>query len=535
MSERFNDEKVTELSTSISHPSTGSKREMNEKEELDSTSDQADQPQRDVEAPPPTDVQKEAEVTDPNLVSWDGPDDPENPKNWSLKRKWIALLVVSTFTFMSPVASTAIAPALDQLSRDLHITGSIQSQLVFSIFMLAFGFGPLFLGPLSEVYGRVIVLQLGNAFFLAFSLACGFAQTKGQMLAFRFISGLGGCAPQAIGGAVVGDMFTSEQRGTAMALYTLMPLLGPAVGPISGGFIAEYTTWRWCFWSIVIFGCVAQAIGIFQLRETYAPELLKRKAKKLRKETGNPDLMTEAERKGFDMKKLVEKALVRPFQMLATQAIIQFLAVYMAFVYGLMYLMLSTFPMLWVGRYHESEGIGGLNYISLALGAYLGSQLWGRLSDRIYVRLKKRSPDGKGRPEFRVPLMLPGITCVCVGFFVYGWTAQYHTHWIGPNIGGFIFTFGVIAILTGIMTYIIEAYTLYAASASSATVILRSMAAFGFPLFAPNMYDALDYGWGNSLLGFLGLGLGLPGTVILWLYGERMRGTSRFAASSKPA
>ena len=307
------------------------------------------------------------------------------------------------------------------------------------------------------------------------------------------------------------------------------------MGPISGGFIAEYTTWRWCFWSVVIFGCVAQAIGIFQLRETYAPILLQRKAKKLRRETGNANLKTEVERKGFNFRQTVEKALLRPFAMLATQSIIQFLTVYMAFVYGLMYLMLSTFPMLWVNRYHESEGIGGLNYISLALGFYLGAQVWGRLSDRIYVRLKNRSSDAKGQPEFRVPLILPGIILTCIGFFIYGWTAQYHTHWIGPNIGAFLFALGSIAVFTGIMTYIIEAYTLYAASAMSATVVLRSIAAFGFPLFAPDMYDALDFGWGNSLLGFVGLGLGLPGVAILWLYGAKMRGSSRYQAPPKPA
>lgn len=88
-----------------------------------------------------------------------------------------------------------VAPALTQMEADLGITNSVLSQMMLSIFILAYAFGPLLLGPLSEVYGRVPVLQLANLFFLVFNLVCGFAQTGAQMLVFRFLAGLGGSAP----------------------------------------------------------------------------------------------------------------------------------------------------------------------------------------------------------------------------------------------------------------------------------------------------------------------------------------------------
>lgn len=141
---------------------------------------------------------------DPNLVAWDGPDDPANPKNWSTKRKWAATVIVSSFTFISPVSSSMVAPALGAMSRDLGVNNEIVQSLMLSIFILAYAVGPLILGPLSEVFGRVPVLQIANLFYLVFNLACGFAQTGGQMLAFRFLSGLGGSAPLAIGGGVLG-------------------------------------------------------------------------------------------------------------------------------------------------------------------------------------------------------------------------------------------------------------------------------------------------------------------------------------------
>lgn len=131
-----------------------------------------------------------------------------------------------------------VAPALIKIGQDLGINSDIERSLTLSIFVLAYAIGPLFLGPLSEIYGRVIVLQLSNLFFLAFNIGCGFAQTQGQLIAFRFLSGLGGSAPLALGGGVLSDCWRAEERGKSISIYSLAPLLGPAVGPIAGGFIA---------------------------------------------------------------------------------------------------------------------------------------------------------------------------------------------------------------------------------------------------------------------------------------------------------
>ncbi|KIW09458.1 uncharacterized protein PV09_00338 [Verruconis gallopava] len=465
---------------------------------------------------------------DPTVVDWDGADDPENPKNWSMKRKWAATFVVSAFTFISPVSSSMVAPALTKVAADFHITNETETALVLSIFVLAYAIGPLFLGPLSEVYGRVRVIQYSNLFFLAWNIGCGFAQSSGQMMAFRFLSGLGGSAPLATGGGVLSDIFTADQRGKAIGIYSLMPLLGPAVGPIAGGFIAEKTTWRWCFWSTSILTVVVQVIGFFFLQESYAPTLLRQKAAKLRRETGNEKLHTpfDSEKK---LSKVLRVALVRPFRLLFTQIIVQVIAVYMAYLYGLMYLLLSTFPGLWTNAYHENSGIGGLNYISLGLGFFLGTQITAPLIDRMYRRLKKRN-NGVGKPEFRVPIMFVGSLFIPVGLFWYGWSAKARIHWIMPNIGAVIFSAGTIVCFQCMQTYIVDSYTRYAASGVAAAVVLRSLAGFGFPLFAPYLYSNLGYGWGNSLLGFVAIGIGIPAPFFFWFYGEKLRARSQYAA-----
>ncbi|KAI7337565.1 MFS multidrug transporter [Hortaea werneckii] len=479
---------------------------------------------------------------DLNLVTWDGPDDPDNPKNWPKKKKWMATLTVSLFTFISPVSSSMIAPALQQLSEELNVKSDLEVQLALSTFILAFAVGPLFLGPLSELFGRRWILQGSNFFYFCFNLGCGFSQNIGEMIAFRFLSGLGGSAPMGIGGGVLGDLWLPQERGKAMALYSLMPLLGPAIGPIAGGFIAQYSDWRWVFYSTCIAAIAIQCAGFFFLHETYAAEILKRKKKQLIKVTGNTELHTEFENPSRKFSAHLKTALSRPFVLITTQPIVQVLALYIGYVYGVLYLVLASFPQLWecpdplppntrcpAPGYGEPSGIAGLNYISLGLGFYLGTQIAAKTADRIYKKLKAKN-GGVGRSEFRVPLMFPGAIMVPIGLFLYGWSAQAHTHWIVPNIGTAIFAAGNQLVFQNCQTYIVDSYTRFAASAIAATTILRSLGGFGFPLFAPYMYRALGYGWGNSVLGFLGIAVGFPAPLILWWYGESLRKKSKFAA-----
>ena len=197
--------------------------------------------------------------------------------------------------------------------------------------------------------------------------------------------------------------------------------------------------------------------------------------------------------------------------------------------------------------YGESTQISGLNYIALAIGYFLGSQITSRVNDWLYARLKKRN-NGKGAPEFRVPLMFGCAVLLPIGFFWYGWSAEARLHWIMPDIGAAILAGATIVGYQAIQTYVsvnlnlepneqgltllqvIDAYTKYAASAVAAITFLRSLAGFGFPLFAPNLYESLGYGWGNSLLGLIAILIGVPAPLLFWHYGARLRGNSQYAA-----
>ena len=150
-----------------------------------------------------TNASLEENKHDPDLVTWDSPQDPENPKDWTVRQKMIVTVVVSCFTFMSPVSSSMISPALSQVGEDLSMKKQLEVEMALSIFILGYAVGPLFFGPLSEVLGRSRVLQLSNLFFLAWNLGCGFAQTEAELFIFRFLAGIGGSAPLAVGAGVI--------------------------------------------------------------------------------------------------------------------------------------------------------------------------------------------------------------------------------------------------------------------------------------------------------------------------------------------
>ena len=128
-----------------------------------------------------------------------------------------------------------------------------------------------------------------------------------------------------VGGGALGDCWRADERGRAIAVYSLAPLLGPTVGPIAGGFITEKTTWRWAFYATSIADGVIQVCGLFFLRATYPPKLLQRKAQRLRKETGNTELRTEFYHPERSFINTMKRSLSRPFILLGTQPIVQVL------------------------------------------------------------------------------------------------------------------------------------------------------------------------------------------------------------------
>jgi len=305
-----------------------------------------------------------------------------NPKNWPLWKRRATTLMASLFMLVSPVSSSIVAPALPTLQREFDIASEPTTQMILSVFVLSSAIGPLVVSPLSEVYGRQPVLHATMFLFSVFNLACAFSKTATQLLVFRFLAGIGGSAP-AIGPGILGDCWRSEERGKSLRSYYIFTLLGPAIGPIVGGFIVRYLHWRWMFYTTTILSAFIQLVGLAVFQETYPPIIIGN----IQSRREHSDQRDEYRR--VDPWKVLFQALVRPLRLIGTQFVIQLLALYTAFLYGLLYFVLSTYVLVFTGLYHEPPEIATLNYASLAVGFTAGTQIMALICDHVSQWMKK--------------------------------------------------------------------------------------------------------------------------------------------------
>lgn len=476
-------------------------------------------------AVPSGDAGAEFSEVDPELVTWDGADDPENPRNWSYSEKIFQTVIVALYTLISPMSSSILSPAMGEIGHDLHMNSTFMKSFSVSIMVLAWALGPLLIAPLleSDRVGRRPVLNVLIWVIAAFNLGCGFVKTPAQLCVLRFLGGLSGCAPLNVGAGTLADMWSDKQRQLAMAAYSLGPTLGPILAPIISSFILTGLNWHWCFYILTIFNAAVAAFGLIFFKETYTPRLLATKAEKLKKKTGNPLLHTIYQiADGETTWGRIYITILRPLMLLFGHPMVIGLGVFMAFTYGFMYLFIVTFPDVFRGSYGFSVNISGLMYLGLGIGFILGTIFWSVAIEWFYNDLTRKN-GGVPKPEYRLPCLCFCGVGIPVGLVWYGWLAQKKLHWIMPCIGSGIFGFSLVAVFQTIQNYLIDMNNRFAASSVAAAAVFRSTFGFGFPLFAHAMYDRLNYGWGNTMCAFIALALGVPFPVFCLIYGEKLR------------
>ncbi|KAK0229476.1 MFS polyamine transporter [Armillaria nabsnona] len=462
------------------------------------------------------------------IVSWEGDDDPENPRNWSHTQKWTVTGLISVNVMLSHISSTMIAPAARNVAMDLGSTRPIFEPLLTSIFILGHAFAHSYFGAISYAWGDSRTVQLGNMFYIIFNLVCAFAKTPDQMLWFRFLAGIGGSAPLSLGGRVINGCWSGkDQVNGPKHLYTLALLLGPIVGPMAGAWITMKTTWKWIFWTTSIASTLIQVGHFFWLRETFAPIILAQKAKRLQNTSSgeeNVRYVTSNQQNPFN-DSVYKILLLYPVFLIMTEPIIQLLGIYLAYPYFLGHIsdiltvILTSIPGIFVGVYHESIGIAGLHCIALGIGLYGGAQIARAIQDNLYRRLSAHYGTDDC-PEFRIPLMLPATLFVATGLLIAGWSVSSGVYWAVTDIVSMI---GITVNWHTMQRYIMCTYAVRTSPALEGVSILRSVVAFALPLCSPSLYQNLGYGKGNTILAGLALGLGFLLISILWFFGAVFR------------
>ena len=442
---------------------------------------------------------------DKGLVAWDSLHDPRNPLYWPNGKRIMNMTLISCLTFISPLGSSIFAPGIEYTLEDLHTTSRAVGSLMVSIFLLGYCLGPLFLGPLSEIYGRRPVIIISSWLFNFFLLGCSFVQNMPGLIILRFLAGTAGSAVMNLAPAIVADIYPIERRSFAMGIVLIVQSVSPAAGPLCGGFIAQQLSWRWVYWILIIASGVVTIVSTFYFRECYAPAVLDEKVKKLRKELGREDLKSKLALQ-ITGKELLKVSLIRPLKLLTRSPIAFLTALFIAVIYGILYLLLTTVNGVFVEQYGFSVQISGLTFIGFAIGNVCALLVLMNTQDKTVAKLRAKN-NGVFEPEMRLVNLIYVGGWVGPALFMYGWSAEYQVHWFVPVLALFLYGFGQVAIFMGTQTYVVDSFSQYAASAVAAVSCLRSLVGTFLPFAGPPLYQSLGYGWGNTVLGFLAVAL----------------------------
>lgn len=461
------------------------------------------------------------------LVQWDGDDDPENPQNWSTGFKAWVTLQLGLLAFGASLASSIIAPANKTIADYVGVSEELVV-LNVSLYIIGFAFGPLIWAPSSEVWGRRWSMLPAAACLVCFSIGAGLSRNAASLFITRFFSGFFGSAAVSNVNAALGDIWSREARGTAVCFYGLAVVGGPTLGPTIGAAILvnPHMGWRWTEYIAAMLNFAVVTLAYFCMPEMYPSVLLKWKAQRLRRETGNPLYYHPHERIEVDVNSVITKQLSRPLVMLLTEPMVTLIAFYASFVYSILYATLQVFPIVFEEQRHWSPVVASLPFLGMFVGILAATGI--NLGNQPIYRRKCRASNGKPIPEARLPPLAIGAVLMVIGMFWFAWTAAPRYPWQSPVIAAAFVGGGFNIIFQQCINYLVDVYGLYAASATAANTFLRSVLAAGLPLAARPMYHAMGVGPATSVFGAVAAAL-LPVPFIFMKYGSALRKKSKFA------
>jgi len=231
-----------------------------------------------------------------------------------------------------------------------------------------------------------------------------------------------------LGGGTIADLIPIQHRFTAMTVWMMGPTLGPCVGPVLGGVFTEAKGWRWNFWFVAIVTGAVMILSWILMRETSGVVILERKARRLRKETGNLNLRSKLD-KGLTPKELFWFSITRPLKMLFLSPICFSMSLYIAVTYAYLYILFTTFTTVYRDQYGWHGVSTGLSFLGIGIGSFTSQLAFTWWENK---KVKRRMAKGTLVPEHRLHLMAQWCWAMPVGLFWYGWSVEKQTHWISP-------------------------------------------------------------------------------------------------------
>jgi MFS transporter, DHA1 family, multidrug resistance protein len=388
------------------------------------------------------------------LVDWYATDDPENPQNWTRGKKTIVVLQIYLYTLAVYMGSAIFTPSEPWLVEHKGIAPNVAA-LGLSMYVLGYGIGPLLWSPLSEIpiIGRNPPYMVTLGIFVLLCIPTALVNSFPALVVLRFLQGFFGSPCLATGGASIGDIFSLIKLPYFLTGWAAFATAGPALGPIISGFSVPATNWHWSLWEILWLAGPVYISLLFLLPETSSANILLRRAKRLRKLTGNANLKSQGE---IDQEKLTVNEVVvgnlwRPAQINILDPAVAFTSFYTALMYSIFYSFFEVFPLVYgagnpgkaTHGYHMNSGEIGLIFLSISVGVSIAIALY--VCYLYWVFEPEIKTRGLGEPERRLIPALPATFLLPIGLFWFAWTGDSSPkiHWIVPTLGVVVFTIGI--------------------------------------------------------------------------------------------
>ncbi|KAK9248874.1 major facilitator superfamily domain-containing protein [Lipomyces tetrasporus] len=469
---------------------------------------------------------------DANLVDWYGPDDPENPQNWPFSRKVFVMVQLCLLTVALYMGSSIYTPGVEQLVEDFHISITVAS-IPLCVYVFGYGIGQMLFAPLSEVpaIGRNWVYLPTMFIFVILQIPTALSKNIGSLIALRFIAGFFSSPALSNGGASMGDIMAPSFVPYGIAIWAGAAVCGPVLGPLLGGVFTQIKDWRWSFWCLMWISGAAFIVLLFCLPETFGPTVLSRRARRLRKATGNKNLTTKSELEFSSVNTgvMIQDNLIRPFIISFWEPGVLMLNIYTGFMYAVLYTWFEAFPIVFAELHHFNLIQSGLSFCGLLVGCMISCSIY------LYLIGHKIIPwlMAGHRPEILFKIAFYAAPILPVSLIFFGWSSTASVHWIAPIIASGLFLIGGYIIFQVLFNYLGMSYPRYLASVFAGNGLFRSGMAGAFPLFARQLFVKLGpskfpIGFGTTVLaGIAAVLVMLP--FVFYHAGHLMRARSKYA------
>ncbi|EXJ61877.1 hypothetical protein A1O7_02307 [Cladophialophora yegresii CBS 114405] len=463
------------------------------------------------------------------LVDWYTTDDPDNPQNWSQGKKMFVLVQICLYTFAMYGGSSIYVVSEGGVMARFGV-GQAAAALGLSVYVIGYGLGPLLFAPLCEIpaIGRNGVYTPTFTLFIILCAPTAVVDNFGGLLVLRFLQGFLSSPCLANGAASIGDMFPLQLLALYLSCWTAACFWGPTLGPVLASFAVTAEGWRWSLWELLWLSAPIWAVYLIAFPETSAPNILRRRAQRLRKLTDRTDLRSQSEidQEHMNYVAIFRDAIIKPVEIMIKDTAVAYTNIYSALLYGIYYSFFEAFPLVYIAIYGFNLGELGLTFISIGVATVIGLIIY-----VVYLALYL-GPDiakrGLRAPEHR---LVPALFSVCslpAGLFMFGWTSRHGIHWMASLIGVIIVVISNFITFQCIFVYLPMSYPQYTASLMASNALFRSLFAAGCVEFSRPMLRNLGIGPGNSLLAGLAM-VGVVGMFALWMFGAKLRAKSRFA------